>query len=108
MAETEELVYLVLGHSTGTVKAKEMFEILLHLQKTDRYKVTPRIDVEQSQYRYWMSIQGFPRIGIGRSEGFGFVRRGLIGRLPRLRLLIAVIYVPVDVKEMLDCLYDPA
>ena len=98
MIGTEDLVYLVPGHSAGTAEAKATFEILLRPQKKNRHKVTPRIDGEQSLYRCWMSIRGFPRIGIGRLEGFGFARLGLIGRLPRLRLLVAVICVPVDMN----------
>lgn len=80
---------------------KATSEILLRLQKMNRHKVTPRIDAEQSLCRCWMSIRGFPRIGIGRLGDFGFVRLGLIGRLPRLRLLVAVIYVPVDMVRSL-------
>lgn len=73
-----------------------MSEILLCPQKMNRHKVTPRIDAEQSLCRCWMSIRGFPRIGTGRLGGFGFARLGLVGRLPRLRLLVAVTYVPVE------------
>lgn len=71
-----------------------MSEILLRPPKTNRNTVTPQIDAEQSLCRCWMSIRGFPRIGIDRLGGFDFARLGLIGRLPRLRLLVAVIYVP--------------
>lgn len=101
MTETEDLVYLDPGHSTGMAEAKEMSEILLRPQKTNRHKVTPRIDAEQSLCRCWMSIRGFPRIGIGRLGGFGFARLGLAGRLPKLRLLVAAIYVPVDMVKSL-------
>lgn len=77
------------------VQVEEMSETLLLLQTMARRRANPRRDVEQSWYRYWMNTQGFPRIGTNQSRGFGFERLDLAGRLPRRRLLVAVVCVPV-------------
>lgn len=78
------------------VLAEVRFEILPRRRWAARCIGSHRKAVERSLRHCWRSIRGSPRTERDQSAGFCSVRRGLAGTKQRLRLLDAVIYLPIS------------